>query len=77
MVHVEVAGAGTRRAVPGRVARGLAACASSEIRDVCERMRRDAPHRLDDEGDDARALDEERVVVVAAHFRDVALARVW
>ena len=39
-------------------------------------MRRDAPRRLDDEGDDARALDEERVVVVAAHFCDVALARV-
>ena len=41
-----------------------------------ERVRRDAPRRLDDEGDDARALDEERVVVVAAHFCDVALARV-
>ena len=30
VVHVEVARAGTRRAVPGRVARGLAARASSD-----------------------------------------------
>ena len=68
--------ASTRGPVPGRVASGFAAGASSEMRDVRNGLRRDATIGFDDDRDDSVALDEERVAVCAALLFNIATARV-
>ena len=57
-------------AVPGALDLGVA----GEAAEAGERLGGDAPGRLDQPDDDAVALDEERVVVVAADRRHAALA---
>ena len=76
MVNEERRRASARSPVPGRVASGFAAGASSEMRDVRNGLRRDATIGFDDDRDDSVALDEERVAVGAALLFNIATARV-